>query len=431
MKLKTLLLILLAVPTVGYALIYGYVWLQTKWDLDRLAKQIQPVADFRYGGVGISPAGTITVQDVSVSPRESGDRIRIDRVQVKTPGIEFILNGATSLREGKLPKRLGLAFTGIQINPYGPLWQAINEPGADEQPRPENGLACNISGIATRAGVLESLTPNPILLDLEELLEPGTDPGTASIQVTVRERGFGDLHLDLTLTGLPERLGSLEGMPTLRSLLARASLDATYARKALQLCAQESGLTEDQVLPRLLAQDDSDYLDDIGMVPGLGIRDLIRGLLTGKTVEARIDMPAGLDPSSIQLYRPADVPQLLNMRVSLNGSSVTDLSFKTGPKSSSPAAPPKAATAAPAAVATAPSSRPATPVRLSFADLARCLDCRVAITLRDGRERRGTVDGAASGIVYLKTQLQQGSMIEEIREGETAKIRLLGPRGNN
>jgi hypothetical protein len=268
-------------------------------------------------------------------------------------------------------------------------------------------------------------------MDLEGLLEPGTDPGSASIHLTVRERGFADLGLKLELARLPERLGPVEAVPTLRSVTARLSWDADYARKALQLCAQQSGLTEDQILPRLLAQEDAAYVDDIGIVPGLGIRDLIRGLLTGKTVETRIDMPAGLDPSSIQLYRPADVPQLLNMRVTLNGSPVTDLSFKTGSKSASVATRPESGSATDSPAEGDSSPQQTTPVDISFADLARCLDCPVQITLRDGRERRGTVDGTGKGIVYLKTHLQQGSITTEVREGDTAKIQLLGSRGKN
>ena len=430
-KLKTLFLILVAIPIVGYALIYAYVWLQTKWDLDRLAKQIAPVADFRYGGIRVSPTGTIAVHDLIFAPQGLGDEIRIDRAQVGTPGIEFILNGAASLRDGKLPKRLGLAFTGIRINPYGPLWQMIGNPDAGTEPRPENGLACDISGIATRAGVLESLTPDRIVMDLEERLERGTDTGTASVHVQMGERGFADLGLDLKLANLPERFGRLAAIPTLSSLAARVSFDPEYTRKALALCAKESGLTESELLPRLLAQDDSAYLDDIGMIPGLGIRDLIRGLLTGKTVEAHIDMPAGFDPSSIQHYRPTDVPQLLNLRITLNGLPVTDLDFKTESKNRPVVTPPESVTGAPSPAEPAPSHRPPTPVDIAYADLARCLDCQVLIALRDGRERRGRVDGATNGIVYLKTQLQQGSMTTEIHQSDIAKIRLLGARRND
>ncbi len=423
MKLKTLLLVILAVPAIGYALIYGYVWIQTKWDLDRLAKELAPAVDFRYGSIGLSPTGTVSVSQLSFVPAGLGETIGIDRVEVKTPGVDFILSGSRSLREGKLPRRLGLAFTGIRIDTDGQLWEAIRRLGAENDRLPANGLACDIASIATMQGRLANLTPSQIVIDLEQLLEAGQAPGTASLHLNLRQRDYGQVSLDLDFADIPEPFTRFMDPPRLSALAAKLSLDPEYAREAQQYCAEASRMPADRFLDTLLAQDDRAYLKDIGLIPGPGLRTLLQGFLDGEAVEARLAVPPGLDLASIKLYKPADIPRLLSLQVAASGSPIADLSFKT--ELPVAAREPKPATASPVSGAR-PSA--AAPADISFADLERYLDSSVLITLRDGRERRGVVDQVGNGIVYLKSQLQTGSFTMEIRERDTAQIRLLGSR---
>ncbi|WP_295384868.1 hypothetical protein [uncultured Thiodictyon sp.] len=415
MNPKRLALSIAAIPLMIYAWAYGSVWFQTRESLNRFAAALAPIADFGYGSIHIGLSGTVAVSDLIFSLRQIEGIIRIDRVEVKTPGIDFILHGTKSLNEGKIPQRLGLALTGIRIPSDGPLGDRINTFGGPDRPRPDNGLACGIATIALMEGALKSLRPTQIVTDAAVLMESGVGPGAPKLQLQWRQHGYAALGIELSYRQVGDMLANLGDLAALETVIATATLDQTYVREAQQLCAEKSRLQIDEFVPALLTQNDRAYLQDIGLIPGRGIRSILQGFLDGDEIRAQIAVPEGFAPASMKKYRPEDIPQLLGLQLAQNGSPMTDLSFTTTPAPE----PPKPAEVQP--------RRPQDdlPAELTFANLPRCLDCPVLITLRDGRERRGTVDRTTSGMLYLKQILREGTIIMEIEANDISRIRRL------
>lgn len=420
MKPRTLLLLIAAIPVTAYGLAYGSVWFQTRASLTRFAQAMAPIADFGYGSIQIGASGTIAVSDLTFAPKQIQDVIRIARVAVKTPGIDFILHGSKSLREGKIPRRLGLDVTGIRISSDGPLWEQISKLGGKDRPAPDNELACGIAGIVRMEGALKSLMPQQIVTDVALLMETGALPGTATISLQWRQHRYGTLAIELHYRQVGELLTNLGNAATLETVVVTGSLDPQYVGEALQICADNSRLPIDRFLSTLLAQNERAYLQDIGLIPGSGMRTLLHGLLSGEDVKVQTTLPDGFEPASIERYRPEDIPQLLAMQIAVSGSAITDLGFTT-----TPSAPPK-----PVLTETQKSRQPGDdlPTELSFTDLPRCLGCPVLVKLRDGRERRGTIDSTAGGLLYLKQMRQEGTVILEINATEVSKIHRLNAR---
>ena len=418
MKPTRLLLLIAAIPLMIYAWAYGAVWFQIRDGLNRLAVALEPNADFGYGSIHIGLSGTIAVSDLVFSLRQIEGIVRIDRAEVKTPGIDFILHGAKSLNEGKIPQRLGLALTGIRIPSDGPLGERINTLGGPDRPRPDNGLACGIATIALMEGALKSLRPTQIVTDAAALMESGVASGTPTLQLQWRQHGYAALGVELSYRQVEGMLANLGNLAAVETVVATVTLDPTYVHDAQQLCADKSRLQSDEFLPKLLAQSDRAYLQDIGLIPGGGIRNLLQGLLGGDEVKAKIALPEGFALASLKKYRPEDIPRLLAMQMARNGTAVTDLSLTTTPAPELPK---------PDAVQP---HRPQDdlPAELTFADLPRCLDCPVLITLRDGRERRGTIDRTANGLLYLKQVRREGTVVMEIGANEISRIRRLNVR---
>ncbi|WP_295440993.1 hypothetical protein [uncultured Thiodictyon sp.] len=420
MKPRTVLLLIAAIPIAAYGLAYGSVWFQTRASLNRFAEAIAPIADFGYGSLSIGPSGTIEVSDLTFAPREIQDVIRIDRVAVRTPGIDFILHGSQSLREGKIPQRLGLEFTGIRVAADGPIWEQIGKLNGKDRPPPDNGLACGIAGIVLMEGILKSLMPAQIVTSVEFLMQTGELPGTASIHLRWRQQGYGALAVELRYRQVGEMLASLRNTAALETVVVTASLDPLYAGQAQQICADNSRLPIDRFVSTLLAENDRAYLQDIGLIPGFGIRTLLQGFIGAEEVTVQITLPDGFELASVKKYRAEDVPQLLGMQVALNGSAITDLGFTT-----TPGPPPK-----PVPSDAQKSHQPGDdlPAELRFTDLPRCLGCPVLITLRDGHERRGIIDSTENGSLYLKQVRQDGTITMEISAKDVSKIRRLNAR---
>jgi hypothetical protein len=67
-----------------------------------------------------------------------------------------------------------------------------------------------------------------------------------------------------------------------------------------------------------------------GVVPGEALRAAYRRFLEDpQQVALHVDPGAGFDPATLHLYKPKDIPLLLNPELAVNGERVTDLSFRT------------------------------------------------------------------------------------------------------
>ncbi|MBK8183404.1 MAG: hypothetical protein IPK63_11150 [Candidatus Competibacteraceae bacterium] len=60
-KLKTIVITLLVVLILAVGGIWGYLWYSTKQQVDDIVALAKPFADISYGGIEISPAGSIGV----------------------------------------------------------------------------------------------------------------------------------------------------------------------------------------------------------------------------------------------------------------------------------------------------------------------------------------------------------------------------------
>src|SRR3989442_3369797 len=103
-----------------------YIRHQITTTLDDAARRLSPVAEVRYAGVSVTPGGTVRIRKVDIQPRMSDDPVRIEGIEVETPGLWFLLTGSKQLREGRLPEHLRATVRGLALNLGGPVAEMVD-----------------------------------------------------------------------------------------------------------------------------------------------------------------------------------------------------------------------------------------------------------------------------------------------------------------
>ena len=104
--------------------------------------------------------------------------------------------------------------------------------------------------------------------------------------------------------------------------------DLSYVDRLKRYCASASKTSIDEYITAEVSQTDSVFAQQWGFVPGAGLRDAYRlFLVTPGEVRLEVRPTDGIDPASMRLFRPEDALSMLNPKLTVNGSPVSDLSL--------------------------------------------------------------------------------------------------------
>jgi len=424
-KLKLVLLALLGGPLLIYGAIKGYAYLTIKGQLDALIRMASPFADIRYRGIGASFDGTLRIENLLIYPHGHPEQIGIEVVELHTPGLWFLLNGQKNIRRHGLPERLGVSLLGMHLD-MNRLLGTVNQPA--------NGLACGWR-MLLMPDSLGGLGYSPAY-DMKLLMLRRGNDGLV-LQLETRAHDLQYMQLEISLAGFPGRLlDNPVPESRMKAFTLRYGLGPGYVAKALDYCAKHSDLQVDELLQRLSAQDDAAYLADLGFVPGLGIREaLVRYLRSPGEIQVTARPSAPVDLAILGRYRPQDLANRLNVRVSLDQIEFSDLSFKTV------AAPPDDTAPAASAISSRSlaNARKAELNNLGGGEIVRngiyyrlvakeqvpdLLGRDIWVVTTSGSERQGRVVKVEGGVLWLKLRLRGGSMTTSVALADTEKIAL-------
>jgi hypothetical protein len=91
-KLKTVGVAFLVALVLIAGGIWGYLWYSTKQQVDQIAAMAKPFADISYGGIEVSPAGSIGVNRLRILLNVVNDSIAIGSIRLNAPNILALLN---------------------------------------------------------------------------------------------------------------------------------------------------------------------------------------------------------------------------------------------------------------------------------------------------------------------------------------------------
>jgi hypothetical protein len=445
MKLKKIIVFSMIGVGVAYSGVKGYIYYKVKNQVDQMVVVARPFADIEYGSIGSDLQGRVMLDDLVLYPRGINDTVKVDRLTVITPGLEFLLSGSESLKQGEIPEHMGLALTGIHLDLNGRLTEMLEQMEAAQLGYgPADGIACSLSSNFMTTQYRE-LGLKELVFDTAFRFEHGDSASQLRLKMDYNMRGMEALEIVITMDGVGHSvMGLAMGSPQLQRVSMNWRPDAAFTHKTLDYCAGQQGMDVPTYIDGLFGQSDEDYAEDLGFVPGPGIRAAMKELMQNAGELNLVAQPASsLDLKSVYLYKPEDWPDLFGLIVKVNGKEVTDLSFtlpdidpSQGDEQSAdfsfPAfdflgqqeQPVQAQSQKKPKVAPARSSRPRYRI-VPRGEVNTLVGRSVRILTADGKRRSGRVLNISNGVISLEMRMHAGTMSTTVPVKAAKKIEVL------
>lgn len=332
LKLRNLLVALLLLTGAVYGGLKGYIYYKFKDAVDDVVAMATPFARVEYGGLGSSFDGTLTVEDLAISPWVFDDDVRMQAVEIQGPGLGFLLSGTKQFKRGEIPERMRFAMKGVRLDVDGELLAALRSAQNSNWALMMGVKDSNTCGMGQIFGPwnMKELGYESLVMDVSADFNFDKSINELHMEMDYSAPGIESTNVQVTLSGMaPLAAMRTRVQPQLDDFTMKYRMNPSYASKAIEHCAEANNKTVDEFIRWVVSEDNEYYTRILGIVPGPGIRGALERFLKNPD-EIRISAqpPTALDPSGLQFYKPADIIDMLGLQVFVNNEPVQDLSFQ-------------------------------------------------------------------------------------------------------
>lgn len=320
--MKKILIWIVVVLALSYGGAKLYLHHEVGRSVDQAVGMASLFAEVSYERVASTITGELTVEGIRVKLPQYRDEIVIDRLGIDTPSFFSLLalSDLKTFRRNKMPDYLGVIIDGVHVPVDADYFQDLHEFGMQARGVKDTDLELDAAAACTgRYGFAPAM-----------LARLGYAEQNFSLRLAARN---DDSQYSLEFQADIEDMWAAEGRVTLAGNmmadLARGAayrprlsdLEVVYEDLSLKsrvqkLCA-ESGLTPEQTLAAQL-ETLMFYGESNGIVFDEYVVEPYREFLNGKSTirfTAQPNNPIAI--SQIGLYKPSDVPALLNLSASV------------------------------------------------------------------------------------------------------------------
>jgi hypothetical protein len=271
---------------------------------------MRPFADVTYKNVVATMDGQLQIEGVTVRMTQFQDDLTIDSVNVLTPGFLFLLGFENDGGNFKFPEQLGVELKGVHASVDADyMWQLENmRPQATTRELTAADQCASTYGMTSTA--LKKFGYYEMNADFHAVFRREADNVKMDIGAHLTE--MYDFDLTLTLSGITDPTAIARGA---RPLLVDARLDfvdRSLNGRILAHCAEQK-ISADEVIAAQVVEIET-LARESGMELDAMLIEPYTEFLRGKqrfTVTSQPSKP--VDLTQIGLYKPSDVPNLLNL----------------------------------------------------------------------------------------------------------------------
>ena len=309
--MRNLLLAAVVLGAGGYFGAKFYVQYKTAQDLDAVLTQARPFIDIEYENVVATMSGELRVENVVVRMPQFDDEIAIESVGLQTPGFMFLLG--FDERKLEMPERLGVSLTGLRVAADADFMRELDERQANATPVADFELTaadrCATSYGFTPA-MLQRLGYHEVVADLGMSFRRQGTEVVMNFRAAVAD--MYDVDVELTLEGIADPTEMVRGA---RPMLAGGRIDYTdrsLNSRIMKHCT-ELEVTPEEVIAAQLREAHSLARDNGMELDALIIQPYTDFLLGKQRFTLIAEPPRPVDLTQLSLYKPSDVPNLLNL----------------------------------------------------------------------------------------------------------------------
>lgn len=314
--MKNLVILALVVAACGYFGAKLYLHHRVSSGLDDALLMAAPIADIRYDGVSSTMTGELSIDGITARISGFSDPLYVDKLSLITPGFFYLLKLDELGRSGadfEIPDSLGFSVEGVRASTSADYVHKLYSMGAKQSE-------------AVDADEAAAVCTGKYGFSPETLRQLGYDDLVMGMRIAYRqdERNLyvdisadvEDMYaLDMTLK-LADRLTKetlMRGNYRPRMVEGRLEyVDLSLNDRTANLCERQ-GLSETEIIDAHI-----DALRTSGIDNGIEFDDYViepyREFLAGKSTFVLTAKPSEpINLSQIDLYKPADVPALLNL----------------------------------------------------------------------------------------------------------------------
>jgi len=329
-KLKHLLVGMIVVAIAAYGGAKTYIYFKVKGELDRLVQMASPFVEIGYGDISSDLRGSLKVTDLDLISLAGGETMRMDSMEIKGSGPEFLLDLAGGFKKSGPPANMVLNISRASV-PVDQGFQAnfdFTGMGGGSSSN-QNVKPCTLGGILQHKDVGK--------IGIDDLTADATfgyrnDPKSGEVKVFIDYQldSIESFSMDLELGNMPQP-GSMvmEQMPSLENFAMNYAVEPTYMKLSVAHCAELAGKDPELFIEELFDQSDSRYVKQLGFVPGPGIREMLKSLVSkGGQIAMTANPDINLDPMVFATSKPEDVIEMLGVELALDDKPVKDLSIE-------------------------------------------------------------------------------------------------------
>jgi len=300
----------------GYFGAKMYLHYRVSSDLDKMLTLMSPFAKVDYSGISSTMDGTLSIDNIEAKVHGYRDPIRLESLSLITPNFLHLMNLGdigSNMAANEIPESLAIGMTGLSISADAAF---IDELRAAQRKAIKGKVEIDAAAECTgkygySSESLKRLGYTNLVMDLQ--MGYRKDGQNMVVDVRTDIHDMYDMIFEFTLDGAASPRSMAMG--AYRPRLADARLeyvDQSLEERTTRLC-ERAGLSKEEIIAAKLDAFMA-FGENSGMEFDEQIVEPYKDYLNGKSrfiLTAKPHEPINI--SQIDLYKPSDVPALLNL----------------------------------------------------------------------------------------------------------------------
>ncbi len=313
--MKNFIIWAILIGALGYGGAKFYLHSEVTDAMDMVVLMASPYANVEYDGVGSTLSGELTVDGVKIRVDGYADDLTIDRIGIDTPSFLSLiaLSDLSSKGPDAMPEQIGFLIEGLRIPANADYYDDLYEfsLAARDAENPDSAAAECTGKYGFSPAALSALGYDDQVMSMYMSISDEETRFSFDMQISMEDMWDMDANVSLAGNMVAELMKGPASQPRLRSMNIEFT-DRSLNERMTKYCKQR-GLSAAETIR---AQIDS--FEFVGETYGIEFDqymiDPFKEFVLGKStlvITAHPSSPVAF--SQIDLYKPSDVPALLNL----------------------------------------------------------------------------------------------------------------------